>query len=83
MLKQYVWIIQLYQLLKGLKYEQISILEDEFLMDWVFTLAVEGWIFGLFCACFFCFVLSTASQTFSLFSTTGKNAKKQNTLYML
>lgn len=33
MLKQYVWIIQLYQLLKGLKYEQISILEDEFLMD--------------------------------------------------
>ena len=33
MLKQHVWIIQLFQLLKDLKYEQIRILEEVFLMN--------------------------------------------------
>lgn len=32
MLKQHVWIIPLYQLLKDLQYEQIRILKDVFLM---------------------------------------------------
>ena len=33
MLKQHVWVIPLYQLLKDLKYKQIRILKDVFLMD--------------------------------------------------